>query len=263
MCTLLIWNHLHPRYPVVAAANRDEFLDRAATGPETLIDDPLAVGGRDAVAGGTWFTMTELGLLFALTNRRNAGAHDPTKRSRGLLVLEVACSKSFGEACERLRRVDAAAYNPFVLLVADARNAAAAHAGADGTRLISIDKGAHAITNWDLDADSPPKAARAKRIASEFPIQTFDDEDMLAKSIHALLADHCDEAGSAEALCVHRPESGYGTRSSSIALIGRSPAQTRLYHAEGPPCLAALGDVTNLLRHETAAPSPKSYAKGL
>lgn len=262
MCTLLLWNDLHPRYPFVAAANRDEFLDRAATGPQRLIDEPLAVGGRDAVGGGTWFTLTELGLLFAVTNRRNAGSHDPAKRSRGRLVLELASSKTFNEACARLRQVDAAAYNPFILVVADAGNAAAAHGGVDGLRLVSIEPGAHAITNWDLDADEPPKAAHAKRMALEFPVQAFDEADLLATRMHELLADHGYEGGPAQALCVHRPESSYGTRSSSIALIGLSPADTRLYHAEGPPCLTPLDDVTNLLHHETAGRPQKGYAKG-
>src|ERR1700680_2706214 len=73
MCTLLVWKHRRPDFPIVIAANRDEFEGRPSTGPQRLNEQPLVGGGRDEVAGGTWLAVSELGLVVALTNRRGAG----------------------------------------------------------------------------------------------------------------------------------------------------------------------------------------------
>jgi len=250
MCTLLIWKRQHPRFGLIAAANRDEFLARPATTPTSLGGDPLVVGGRDVTAGGTWFAINEHGIVTALTNRRGAGAHDPSRRSRGLLVTEIARSRSMAEAAKIAERIDAAVYNPFVLFVGDADEALALHGGDDGSRLVRIDDGAHAITNWDLDASAPPKAAYAREKARALPVGGDDDAEDLASRLHASLADH--GSGADDALCVHRPQTGYGTRSTSIALVGFWQSDTRLYHAEGPACASTLVDVSGLLRDEPA-----------
>ncbi|HEY7992803.1 MAG TPA: NRDE family protein [Candidatus Eremiobacteraceae bacterium] len=255
MCTLLVWKHRHHRFGLIAAANRDEFLARPATTPTSLARDPLVVGGRDVTAGGTWFAVNEHGVVTALTNRRGAGAHDPSKRSRGLLVGEIARSRSMAEAAKTAERIDAAEYNPFVLFVGDADEAFALHGGDDGSRLVRIDDGAHAITNWDLDASSPPKAAYACETARALPIGGDDDADVLAARLHASLSDH--GSGADDGLCVHRPQTGYGTRSTSIALVGFRQSDARLYHAEGPPCASTLVDVSCLLRDEPA-PRPSN-----
>ena len=260
MCTLLLWKREHPRYALVAAANRDEYLDRASTAPQNLDADPLVVGGRDEVAGGTWFAVNEAGLVVAVTNRRGVGAHDPSRRSRGVLVKQVAHSRTYAQALETVATIDALAYNPFILLIADANDAAVVHAGADGIRVTTIPDGAHAITNWDLDAQQPEKAARALRIARATSLRADDDAPAIARRVHATLADHgaIDGGdGSDDGLCVHRTASSYGTRSSTMAFLGAFPADTALFHAEGPPCIATLDDVSALLRHESRAPCAK------
>lgn len=255
MCTLLVWKHQHPRFGLIAAANRDEFLARPATTPTSLARDPLVIGGRDATAGGTWFAVNEHGVVTALTNRRGAGAHDPSKRSRGSLVVEFAKCVSVTDAVKFSERVDATLYNPFVLFVGGANDAFALHGGVDGTRFEWIADGAHAITNWDLDAASPPKAARALDKASGFQFDRAKGPEDIASRLHAFLADHGSSPN--EALCVHRPETGYGTRSTSIALIGFQHGDTWFFHAEGPACASTLVDVTVLLRDE-AAPRPSN-----
>jgi hypothetical protein len=157
-------------------------------------------------------------------------------------------------------RIDALAYNPFILLIADANDAAAVHVGSDGIRVTTIPDGAHAITNWDLDAQQPPKAARALRIARATSLRADDDAPAIARQLHATLADHgaSDFAdGSEDGLCVHRAASSYGTRSSTIAFLGPSPVATVLFHAEGPPCIATLEDASALLRHESRAAGAK------
>lgn len=251
MCTLLVWKRQHPRFGLIAAANRDEFLARPATGATRLADDPIVVGGRDLTAGGTWFAVNEHGLLAALTNRRGAGTHDPSKRSRGALVLEVARSRSVARASEHVALMDAREYNPFVLLLADAADALAVHGGDSGARVVRLSDGAHAVTNWDLDAVEPPKAAHALAKAVDASV-SGDDPSELARRLHRMLADHGSSQGD-DALCVHRPQRSYGTRSTTIALIGTAPGDIRLFHADGPACASTLVDVSGLLREEGSA----------
>src|SRR5215471_227882 len=52
MCTLAAFVRVFPGWPLVVAANRDEFLARPATPPVLLRDaPPRAVGGQDRSAG--------------------------------------------------------------------------------------------------------------------------------------------------------------------------------------------------------------------
>jgi len=261
MCTLLLWKHEHPRFGLIAAANRDEFLGRPSTGPQALVADPLVVGGRDETAGGTWFAVSEHGLIVALTNRRGAGGHDPSKRSRGGLVIEAARSQTLDEALARVRAIDARAYNPFVLFAGDARAAFAAHGGDDGLRVEHVADGAHAITNWDLDALQPPKAAQALRAARGVDLRAGPSPEDVATSLHALLGGHGAGRGDATAFCVHRDAERYGTRSTTIALLAGDPGQTRIFHAEGPACVSTLVEVSRLLRHESGSAAPKRATK--
>ena len=90
MCTLIVLHRCVPGSPLVIAANRDEYLDRPAT-PPALREDLGA--GRvaapvDERAGGTWLGLNAAGLFAAITNRPTRRP-DPTRRSRGLLVLDA------------------------------------------------------------------------------------------------------------------------------------------------------------------------------
>src|ERR1700682_1686246 len=72
MCTLAIYFRVFGDYPVVVAANRDEFLNRPALPPTELGDRPRIIGGKDLRAKGTWLGINEHGLIVGLLNRRFA-----------------------------------------------------------------------------------------------------------------------------------------------------------------------------------------------
>ena len=80
MCTLAIYFQTNTEYPVVVAANRDEFYNRPTITPTQLVDEPWVVAGRDAVAGGTWLGVNAHNLVVGVLNRRTAKAPDPTLR---------------------------------------------------------------------------------------------------------------------------------------------------------------------------------------
>jgi len=49
---------MHPRYPLILAANRDEDYDRASAPAFFWHDVPNLLGGRDLKDGGTWFGLS-------------------------------------------------------------------------------------------------------------------------------------------------------------------------------------------------------------
>ena len=91
MCTLILLDRVVPGFPVVVAANRDEFFARPAAPPALFPSTegkPAYLAPQDLEAGGTWMGVNASGLFVGLTNRPVA-VRDPSARSRGLLVLDA------------------------------------------------------------------------------------------------------------------------------------------------------------------------------
>jgi len=91
MCILLFALHRHPDFPLILAANRDEFHHRTAARARFWGEHPHLLAGRDLRAGGTWLGVTRGGRFAAVTNYRAAGAGGDTTDaalSRGFLVRD-------------------------------------------------------------------------------------------------------------------------------------------------------------------------------
>ena len=82
MCLIVVGWRVHPDYPLVVAANRDEFYRRPTAFAGFWADAPDILGGRDLEAGGTWLGITRAGRFAAVTNVREPGAA-PGRHSRG------------------------------------------------------------------------------------------------------------------------------------------------------------------------------------
>src|SRR6185312_15955191 len=110
MCLAAFALNAHTRFPLVIAANRDEFFAREAAAMAWWPDRPGVLAGRDLSAGGTWFGLTRSGRLALLTNVREPGRNDPAAPSRGALVLDWLSSDDDAPAfAQRL----AGGYNGF------------------------------------------------------------------------------------------------------------------------------------------------------
>lgn len=238
MCTLAVMHQLLPGLPLVVAANRDEFLARPTRDPERLCERPSVLGGRDLVAGGSWLTLSEYGLVVGILNRRTEKPPDPQRESRGSLCLELAIQPSAWVAAERLRYVEADRFNPFNLLVADRYAAFVAQNLAGRMRVLALEPGTHVLTNLDLNDPTCPRAFRASRrfsaVAEDF-IRRPERPSLVAQ-LRSVLSDHqipADDRCPTDQLCIHTE--AYGTRSSSILFVEDGGALSFL-HAAGPPC---------------------------
>jgi len=240
MCTLAVYVRSLPGFPLVIAANRDEFFARPATSPLLLATAPRIVGGRDLLAGGTWLGVSERGLVAGLLNRRAAAAPVDGKRSRGLLLLETLAFPSAAEAAGALAAVPPDTYNAFTLMVADGAEAFIAQNRPDGMHLAPLDRGVHVLSNLDAGDPVCPKVARSHERfvrAGDVYVQTGDAVAFRA-ALRDILADHTialdprlpDALG---ALCVHTEQ--FGTRCSSLLFLDELH-RWRHWFADGPPC---------------------------
>ena len=121
VCLLIALSGVLPGAPLLVAANRDERYDRPADVITVLRPHaPRILGGRDAVAGGTWLAVNEYGLVAGLTNQPLAGPRDDTRRSRGELPLAFAAHPDAATAVAKVcAELDPSDYNPCWLLVGD------------------------------------------------------------------------------------------------------------------------------------------------
>lgn len=88
MCLIAFAIDHHPRYRLVLAANRDEFIDRGTERASFWSDAPQVLAGRDTQAGGTWLGLTTSGKFAAVTNYRDPRQQVSNPPSRGRLVSE-------------------------------------------------------------------------------------------------------------------------------------------------------------------------------
>ena len=255
MCLVVILNRVHPDYPVVIAANRDEFYARPATGPMVLHDDPRVVGGRDEISGGTWMALTPTGLFVAVTNQRTYSAPDAARRSRGPLVVDAAKTGSPQAVTAMLRAMNPRDYNDFNLIYGDTDGMFVAYArsGATAIELEAVPDGVQVLPNDRLNSPTFQKVHRARALAPG---------DGSLDQLAAMLRDHelpplaavqrppatsaftHELAQRFEALCIHTDV--YGTRSSAIVALAPGRVARYLF-ADGPPCETEMIDATELV----------------
>jgi len=243
MCTIIAAVGMFPGVPLLVAGNRDEKLDRPSVGPRVLGTDPLVVGPRDELAGGTWIAVSARGVVAALTNRFVGAPPDPRRASRGALVDEAARAPSAAEMFAGLEGLAPERYNPFHLLVGDRGGAYVV--ACDGARVWrrALAPGLHVLTERS-DGEEPSPRIEWARSLWEGLAKPPD-----ARDLHRLLGHH-DPADPMRALCVHLEELGYGTRSTTVIALGERIA---FWHAEGPACTSELEREDDL---ETALSAP-------
>ncbi len=253
MCTIVAVRGVRPDLPLVLATNRDEFYERPSTSAMRLLDEPVTIGGRDLLAGGSWMGVTKQGLFVGVTNRRGAAR---VGRSRGELVLAALRLADVDRISDYLRTLDGSAYNEFNLMWGDARTLRVGYGRADrrDIEIEDVPQGVHVLPNDSLDSPDFVKVARAKELIAPY---LHAPRAELVAGLQALLADRqlpplglIDEPGlppelvrQLSALCVRTPN--YGTRSSTVVLLQPGRVE-QLWVSEGPPDVTPFSEVSRL-----------------
>jgi uncharacterized protein with NRDE domain len=217
---------VHPDYPLVVAANRDEFFARPTAPAAFWQDAPQVLAGRDLDAGGTWMGITRNGRFAALTNFRDPAQNRSAAPSRGGLVKDFLCGEQQPEDYLAHIATSGRECNGYNLLVSD--GAALWWSSNMGGAARALQPGVYGVSNHLLDTPWPKVGAGKTALARALD-RLPDDE-----ALFALLQDdgiHPDE---------HLPQTGipldwerllssafvkspdYGTRSSTVMCVGKN-----------------------------------------
>jgi uncharacterized protein with NRDE domain len=257
MCTILLGFRVHPRYPLLVAANRDEYYSRVAFPPHVLDARLELVAGVDATASGTWLGMNRWGCV-GLTNQPTRLPPDPHWRSRGLLVRDALESTDLSAALDHTRHASHS-YAPYNLFACDGERLEVVYARTGELHCEALEPGWHILPNGFVNQPQSHKVETAQAALQALSLEWPPDE--LAQELQRILADHSlpeklplepswmDPAvrSAVQALCVHTPV--YGTRSFSVLFWTASRDERRYWHGEGAPCTSALETV--VLNFET------------
>lgn len=226
MCLILLAWQAHPDYPLVVAANRDEFFSRRTAAADFWEDAPNVLAGRDLEAGGTWLGVTRNGRFAALTNYRDPARNTMEAPSRGELVRRFLIGGQSAE--DYLSELESCAdrYNGFNLIFGDPDGLWCFSNCGEGEQALA--PGVYGLSNHLLDTPWP-KVARGKSalngalqaLPNEAPLFALLRDDSIAPD------DALPRTGVSlewerllSAAFVRSPQ--YGTRSATVLLRDRS-----------------------------------------
>lgn len=159
MCLIAFAWKAHPDYPLIVAANRDEWHDRPTAAAAWWNDHPCVLAGRDLKAGGTWLGISRNGRFAALTNFRDPSDKKSDAPSRGHLVSRfLGAAESARDYLLALRQ-DAHRYQGFNLLVGDGDSLF--YFSSRTGQILPVPAGVHALSNHMLN-EPWPKVEMAK-----------------------------------------------------------------------------------------------------
>jgi uncharacterized protein with NRDE domain len=230
MCTLALWYRVFPSLPIVVAANRDENPQRAWSDPAPWPDEsPTLLAGRDLVGGGTWLAVKG-GLFCGITNRWGE-ANDPSRRSRGLIVLDAVRAGNAAGAAKVTTDLAADAANAFGMLIAGGSYAFRID-HARGTVVTPLLPGSVTVlANWPA-SERRMRTDRAEALAREVPTDSFD---AALPSLKRLVADHEGAEIVGQAICTHGDR--YATVSSTLLAVDERGRLRRWLDTRGNPCV--------------------------
>jgi len=225
MCLIIFACKSHPLYPLVFAANRDEFHERPSAPAAFWDEEPNMIAGRDLRGGGTWLGLTKSGRIAAITNFRDPLTRREDVPSRGLLVSDFLRGDERPEEFIKRIRPAASEYNGFNIIVGDMSRLF--YFSNRGDVIQEINEGIHGLSNHLLDVPWP-KVERGKEM---FARLLSDRENPSEEAIFDILANTerpddtllPDTGVGLELERILSPifirSPGYGTRSSTVIFI--------------------------------------------
>lgn len=227
MCLIFVAVNVHPRYPLVVAANRDEFYDRPTAPAAFWPESPEVLAGRDLRAGGTWIGITRTGRIAAVTNYRDMKRNKPGAPSRGKLVSGfLLCSDPPVTYLEHLAQ-EADQYNGFNILVGE-QEEIYGYSNCEG-KIRKVPQGIHGLSNHLLDTPWPKVEIGKQILCGVLAEADFSAEDIFELLLNRAVAKDEDLPDTGVGLEWERilapifiKSPTYGTRSSTIILLDRA-----------------------------------------
>jgi len=184
MCLIIFAHRVSAAYPLVIAANRDEFHARPTSPAHRWQDHPGLLAGRDLQAGGTWMGIHRNGRFAAITNFRDPARTLAAPRSRGELTTRFLLGSASAETFVTGLGTAASDYAGFSLLLGEGDQlwyfCNSGNGPLASPRLLS--PGVYGLSNALLDTPWP-KVERGKRALSRVLASEVIDHDRLATAV--------------------------------------------------------------------------------
>ena len=262
MCLLFFALNCHSEYPIVLAANRDEYYDRPTSELHIWDDSPSMLAGRDLHKGGTWFGVTKTGRWAAVTNFREPGQKLEAK-SRGTLVSNYLTSDSSPSRYVNGLKHNAGDYNGFNLIVGDLNQAL--YFSNRHTESKTLGRGVFGLSNHLLDTPWPKVENGKKNL-----LQLLQHENVNTDSLFSLLTDRTvatDDTLPSTGISLEMERllspgfingEAYGTRSSTTLLINKNnrlKLEERTYYGAPEQSPDAYSSIAFELEMSTESPA--------
>lgn len=179
MCLILFAYKHHPKYKLILAANRDEFLNRPTAQAAFWEDKPNILAGRDLERKGTWLGLSKTGNFSAITNYREARKYLLTDApSRGDLTTNFIAGKKQPRAYLEALDADHKVFNGYNLLVGTAHELFH-YSNKEGV-IHELTAGIYGLSNHLLDTPWP-KVELGKKLLQEAIQQDEPDREALLR----------------------------------------------------------------------------------
>lgn len=290
MCLIAFAIGVSLDWPLVVAANRDEFLERptAPLAAWTTADGQLIYSGRDLRAGGTWLGATPNGRVAFLTNVRDGLAASGPK-SRGDLVMRWLTTQDDADTLIRSlgHGADYAGFNLVVGDLASGHWTWLSNRGAADERLQvkALSPGVYGLSNGALNTPWPKTTQLAAVLTDAMTTPSKQgNAESIARPLWAALANrtrapdaalpntgvpHALEVGLSSAFVdvAGRVGGDYGTRCSTLLMARALPGDAALtldieersftrQAATGAPVVS----VSSALRFQASGPAAHSMS---
>lgn len=232
MCLVIFSRQAHPKYPLIIAANRDEFYARPTDPAGFWEENRHILAGRDLLGGGTWMGVSRKGKVAFLTNFRDMGSIREDAPSRGHLVSNFlendVPAKDYLEEVKQ----NGSVYNGFNLICGDLTGELWYY-GNYGEEVEGVEAGIHGLSNALLNT-SWPKVEKGKlsmeAIHEEPKIRERDLFELLYDDVKADRQKLPDTGVGPEMeemlspMFIKSPD--YGSRCSTVVIVEKNGAVT-------------------------------------
>ena len=231
MCLVIFAYKVHPQYPLIITANRDEFYKRPTVGAHWWESKPNVLAGRDLKGGGTWLGVSKSGKFATLTNYRDLQHMRKDAPTRGALVTDYLENDELTAMAYLQSIENDEAFNGYNLLLYE--NGQLFWHSNVSAKTEELESGIYGLSNAQLDTPWP-KVLRGKQFLQKWMQKDFPNLD--AEEAFAYLqnrerpkdADLPDTGVGIEwerflsPMFIEEPKHQYGTRCSTVVLIDKN-----------------------------------------
>jgi uncharacterized protein with NRDE domain len=229
VCILFVAIEQHEHYPLIIAANRDEFFNRPTLPSHFWGEQKQVLAGIDEQAGGTWMGINQAGNIAALTNIRAPDSIQQDAVSRGKLVSHYLCQPKVDYEVDLQRTKQH--YNGYNLLYGPWNNLKVYNNHLD--QISTLTQGFYGLSNASLNSPWPKLNKGVSRLKAYCEQGEQDSHNVEFTALFDLLLD------TSPALDHELPQTGvpidwerrlssifiqgenYGTRSSTILKVDK------------------------------------------